>query len=55
MLTRVGPLPIDVCIDLKGRILQIAALSDRGQRLNTLVAPVYQELRTEMKNAAGTV
>lgn len=38
--------------DLKGKILQIAALSDRGQRLNTLVAPVYQELRTEMKEAA---
>jgi len=37
--------------DLKSRVLQIAALSDRGQRLNTLVAPVYQELRTEMKEA----
>ena len=52
MLTRVGPLRLRSVIDLKGRILQIAALSDRGQRLNTLVAPVYQELRTEMKNAA---
>jgi len=28
--------------ELKTKILQIAALSDRGQRLNTLVAPVYQ-------------
>lgn len=27
---------------LKRQILQIAALTDRGQRLNTLVAPVYQ-------------
>ena len=38
--------------ELKSRVLQIAALSDRGQRLNTLVAPVYQELRGEMKDAA---
>ena len=38
-------------VELKSRILQIAALSDRGQRLNALVAPVYQELRAEMKEA----
>ena len=38
--------------ELKSKILQIAALSDRGQRLNTLVAPVYQELRSNMKEAA---
>ena len=32
----------------KNKILQIAALTDRGQRLNTLVAPTYQEYRTTM-------
>ena len=33
---------------VKSKILQIAALTDRGQRLNTLIAPTYQEKRTEM-------
>ena len=28
---------------IKAQILQIAALTDRGQRLNTLIAPTYQE------------
>ena len=32
----------------KAKILQIAALTDRGQRLNTLIAPTYQELRPAM-------
>jgi len=43
---------IDTASELKSKILQIAALSDRGQRLNTLVAPVYQELRTKMKDTS---
>jgi hypothetical protein len=33
---------------IKARILQVAALTDRGQRLNTLIAPTYQEKRAEM-------
>jgi hypothetical protein len=32
----------------KAKILQIAALTDRGQRLNKLVAPTYQEYRQDM-------
>ena len=31
--------------EVKRDILQIAAATDRGQRLNQLVAPVYQESR----------
>ncbi len=27
---------------IKSKILQVAALTDRGQRLNTLAAPTYQ-------------
>ena len=38
---------VDVA-SIKSRILQVAALTDRGQRLNTLVAPTYQEKRTTM-------
>ena len=33
---------------IKSKILQVAALTDRGQRLNTLIAPTYQEKRAEM-------
>jgi hypothetical protein len=33
---------------VKARILQISALTDRGQRLNRLIAPTYQELRPAM-------
>lgn len=33
---------------IKAKILQVAALTDRGQRLNTLIAPTYQEKRAEM-------
>eukprot|EP00966_Prymnesium_polylepis_P010963 252196-Prymnesium_polylepis.1 len=39
--------PADVAV-VKGRILQISALTDRGQRLNPLIAPTYQELRPVM-------
>ena len=34
--------------DIQAKILQIAALTDRGQRLNQLVANQYQEKRTQM-------
>ena len=34
--------------DVKKRIFQIAAITDRGQRLNTLIAPLYQEKLKEM-------
>eukprot|EP00419_Tripos_fusus_P056811 CAMPEP_0172903158 /NCGR_PEP_ID=MMETSP1075-20121228/169910_1 /TAXON_ID=2916 /ORGANISM="Ceratium fusus, Strain PA161109" /LENGTH=322 /DNA_ID=CAMNT_0013759901 /DNA_START=90 /DNA_END=1054 /DNA_ORIENTATION=+ len=34
--------------DIKAQILQIAALTDRGQRLNTLIAPTYQDKREQM-------
>lgn len=33
---------------VKAQILQVAALTDRGQRLNTLIAPTYQEKRGVM-------
>jgi hypothetical protein len=33
---------------VKSQILQVAALTDRGQRLNTLIAPAYQEKRSTM-------
>jgi len=34
--------------DLRSQILQVAALTDRGQRLNPLIAPAYQETRELM-------
>ena len=35
--------------ELKKHIYQIAAVTDRGQRLNKLVAPIYQEKSKEME------
>ena len=35
--------------ELKKHIYQIAALTDRGQRLNKLVAPIYEEKSKEME------
>ena len=35
--------------ELKKQIYQIAAVTDRGQRLNKLVAPMYQEKLKEME------
>ena len=35
--------------ELKKKIYQIAAVTDRGQRLNKLVAPIYQEKLKEME------
>jgi len=40
--------PPDSSAAIKSQILQIAALTDRGQRLNTLIAPAYQEKRDDM-------
>ena len=34
--------------EIKKKILQIAAVTDRGQRLNKLIAPVYQDKLIEM-------
>ena len=34
--------------ELKNQIYQIAAVTDRGQRLNKLIAPLYQEKSKEM-------
>ncbi len=34
--------------ELKKKIYQIAAITDRGQRLNKLIAPMYQEKSKEM-------
>jgi len=34
---------------IKEKILKIAAITDRGQRLNNLIAPVYQDKILEMK------
>ena len=36
--------------DIKKKIYQIAAITDRGQRLNKLIAPMYQEKLKEMGN-----
>jgi len=35
--------------ELKKKIYQIAAITDRGQRLNKLIAPMYQEKSKEME------
>jgi len=35
--------------EIKKKIFQIAAISDRGQRLNKLIAPLYQEKSKEME------
>ncbi len=34
--------------EIKNKIYQIAAITDRGQRLNPLVSPIYQEKLKEM-------
>ena len=36
--------------EIKKKIYQIAAITDRGQRLNKLIAPMYQEKLKEMGN-----
>ena len=35
--------------EIKKKIYQIAAITDRGQRLNKLIAPIYQEKLKEME------
>ena len=35
--------------ELKAAVLQVAAATDRGQRMNALVAPMYQEKLAEME------
>ena len=35
--------------EIKKKIYQIAAITDRGQRLNKLIAPMYQEKSKEME------
>ena len=35
--------------EIKKKIYQIAAITDRGQRLNKLIAPMYQEKLKEME------
>ena len=35
--------------DLKALIYKIAAATDRGQRMNEMIAPMYQEKKSEMK------
>ena len=34
--------------EIKKKIYQIAAITDRGQRLNKLIAPMYQEKSKEI-------
>ena len=41
---------IDKTINLKALIYKISAVSDRGQRLNAMVAPIYQEKLIEMES-----
>ena len=36
--------------EIKKKIYQIAAITDRGQRLNKLIAPLYQEKLNEMED-----
>ena len=36
--------------EIKKKIYQIAAITDRGQRLNKLIAPMYQEKLKEMED-----
>ncbi len=36
--------------EIKKKIFQIAAITDRGQRLNKLIAPMYQEKLKEMED-----
>ena len=36
--------------DLKTLVYQVAATTDRGQRMNVMIAPMYQEKLIEMKN-----
>ena len=38
---------------VKSKMLQVAALTDRGQRLNALVAPTYQDKRETMEELVG--
>ena len=35
--------------DLKALVYQVAAATDRGQRMNTMIAPMYQDKSIEMK------
>ena len=35
--------------EIKKKIYQIAATTDRGQRMNKLIAPMYQEKSREME------
>lgn len=46
--TAPGPVAVEDTATIRSQILQIAALTDRGQRLNTFIAPTYQEKRGEM-------
>ena len=38
--------------DLKSHIYQVAAATDRGQRMNSIIAPMYQDKLVEMKRLA---
>ena len=35
--------------EIKKKIYQIAAITDRGQRMNKFIAPLYQEKSKEME------
>ena len=41
--------------EIKKKIFQIAAETDRGQRLNKLIAPVYQEKLIEMNDLVESI
>ena len=41
--------------ELKKNIYQIAAVTDRGQRLNKLIAPIYQEKLKEMEELINSL
>ncbi len=41
--------------EIKKKIYQIAAITDRGQRLNKLIAPMYQEKSKEMEKLINSL
>ena len=46
---------MQVIDELKKKIYQIAAVTDRGQRLNKLIAPMYQEKSREMEELIKSI
>ena len=41
--------------EIKSNIFKISAVTDRGQRLNKLISPMYEEKENEMKDLIETL